>query len=80
VEAEIDRIGLQLEDPRFHPDRMEAAVGAMTQLQGAQMPMGPESAGGAFAPPQQPPGAALAAQGSMEAAGVPEQELLANAG
>jgi hypothetical protein len=76
VEAEIDRIGLQLEDPRFHPDRMEAAVGAMTQLQGQQMPGMPgQSAVGPFAPP---PGAGVAESDAYAAAGNPEQEALAN--
>jgi len=75
VEAEIDRIGLQLEDPRFHPDRMEAAVGAMTQLQGKQMPMSGMDAADAVAPP---PGEDLAMADSYAAAGSPDQEILAN--
>lgn len=37
VEAEIDRIQQQLEDPRLHPDRLTSAIGAATQLQGAQL-------------------------------------------
>lgn len=35
VEALIDRIARQLEDPRFHPDRLQALTGAMGQLQQA---------------------------------------------
>lgn len=38
VEAELDRIAQQLEDPRFHPDRLTAAVGAASQLGEAQIP------------------------------------------
>jgi len=76
VEAEIDRIALQLEDPRFHPDRMTSAVGAMTQLQGSMIPgdgsLGPD--GGAS------PGADMAANDSYAAAGNPDQTLLANQG
>ena len=71
VEAEIDRIGLQLEDPRFHPDRMESAVNAMTSLQGNSVPgvdMGDETA----------PGAQAAFTDSNEAAGVPAQAALAS--
>lgn len=75
VEAEIDRIGLQLEDPRFHPDRMEAAVGAMTQLQGAQIPGTGMPAAEAVVP-----GADAAAADSYAAAGTPDQEILANQG
>ena len=75
VEAEIDRIGQQLEDPRFHPDRMTAAVGAMTQLQGQSLPgtgmMDPNAAG--------PPGADAAYSGSLAASGTPGQaDLIAN--
>jgi hypothetical protein len=77
VEAEIDRIGIQLEDPRFHPDRMEAAVGAMTQLQGATMPGSGDPAVGGFAPP---PGEDAAMADSLAAAGNPDQTMLANQG
>jgi hypothetical protein len=75
VEAEIDRIGTQLEDPRFHPDRMNAAVDAMTQLQGAQVPGSGDPAAAGFAP-----GADEAAADSYAAAGSPDQALLANQG
>jgi hypothetical protein len=34
VEAEIDRIKEQLEDPRLHPEVMEAGINAVTQLAG----------------------------------------------
>lgn len=76
VEAEIDRIGLQLEDPRFHPDRMTAAAEAITKLQGNTIPGSGEGAGGAFAPP---PGDAEAYADSMAASGVPDQNALINA-
>ena len=38
VEAEIDRIKEQLADPRFHPDRMQAAVDASLAMQQGAMP------------------------------------------
>jgi hypothetical protein len=76
VEAEIDRIGIQLEDPRFHPDRMTAAVGAMEKL-GGQGLSGVDSSGlnGGVAPA--PPGGDGAYLDSMAAAGVPGQAALA---
>jgi hypothetical protein len=46
VEAEIDRIQQQLEDPRLHPERLQAAVGAASQIQQAGLPPGMEG----FAP------------------------------
>jgi hypothetical protein len=42
VEAEIDRIQQQLEDPRLHPDRLQSAVDAATSIQGAGLPPGME--------------------------------------
>jgi hypothetical protein len=75
VEAEIDRIGLQLEDPRFHPDRMTASVDAMTQLQGQMVPGTDMAAGDAYG--AAPPGADVAAMDSYEAAGTPDQSALA---
>ena len=79
VEAEIDRIGLQLEDPRFHPDRMTASVDAMAQMQGQVLPGG---TGDAFAPGSMglPPGSEEATSDSYAAAGNPDQTLLANQG
>ena len=71
VEAEIDRIGQQLEDPRFHPDRMTAAVGAMAQLQDQSVPMG-----SAPVDPNAPPGADAAYSDSVAASGVPNQSDL----
>lgn len=67
VEAEIDRIGQQLEDPRFHPDRMTASVNAITALQGQTLPgqdvtNGPGVGSG-------PPGADAAYADSLQAAG-----------
>jgi hypothetical protein len=38
VEAEIDRIKEQLEDPRIHPERLAAAVDAAAQVQDAGLP------------------------------------------
>ena len=73
VEAEVDRIGLQLEDPRFHPDRMDSAVKAMTSLQGQTIP-GADAGGGAMM--DQAPGAQGAFTDSMAASGVPAQNAL----
>jgi hypothetical protein len=73
VEAEMDRIALQLEDPRFHPDRMTAAAGAMGALQSAQV-----DTGGMMSPPI-PPGQDEAMSDSMAAGAVPDQAALANA-
>lgn len=73
VEAEMDRIGLQLEDPRFHPDRMTAAADAMSTLQG-QGTGGGGFAGDAFAPT-----GGSAYGDSLEAAGNPDQNALINA-
>lgn len=73
VEAEIDRISLQLEDPRFHPDRMTAATNAMSALSGQAIP----GATGAPPPPASPPGATAAATSSYQSAGVPAQDALA---
>lgn len=72
VEAEIDRIGLQLEDARFHPDRLTAAANATQALQG-------QSFGGdipAEDPSTLPPGQAASEFDSLEAAGNPEQNNL----
>ena len=46
VEAEIDRIQQQLEDPRIHPDRLTSAVGAAQNIGAAGLPPGM----GGFAP------------------------------
>jgi hypothetical protein len=69
VEAEIDRIGLQLEDARFHPDRMTAAVDAMSTLNGAAVGGGGQTTVDG-APDQ-------AFTDSMEAGAVPNQPALA---
>lgn len=73
VEAEIDRIGQQLEDPRFHPDRMTAAAGAIGALQQNSVP-------GTSGMPSQAvvPGQDEAFSDSMAAAGSPDQQALAN--
>lgn len=38
VEGRIDRVARQLEDPRFHPDRMKQAIDAAMALGGAEIP------------------------------------------
>jgi len=38
VEAEMDRIARQLEDPRLHPERLQAAIQAATAMQGSMLP------------------------------------------
>lgn len=70
VEAEIDRIGLQLEDPRFHPDRMESAANVMDKFGGQGL--GETGLGGTMAPP----GADEAEYDAMASAGVPAQDAL----
>lgn len=55
VEAEIDRISEQLMDPRFHPDRMTAAMGALTTLQGSDVPPSDPAAVGMGMPGSGPP-------------------------
>lgn len=72
VEAEIDRIKQQLEDPRLHPDRLQAAVSAAQAFQESQLPAGmegldPVQAGGAPVDPMAA-GAALEASGSPHGA------------
>lgn len=69
VEAEIDRIKQQLEDPRLHPDRLQAAVKAAQAFQESQLPAGvegldPVQAGGAAPVDPMAAGAALEASGS----------------
>lgn len=72
VEAEIDRIGLQLEDARFHPDRMTSAVDAMTQLGGQGL--GDTGLGGPMM--GGPPGQQQSEYDSLAAAGAPAQDVL----
>jgi hypothetical protein len=38
VEAHLDRIAMQLEDPRFHPDRLDSAVSAAGALGEMELP------------------------------------------
>jgi hypothetical protein len=78
VEAEIDRIGLQLEDPRFHPDRMTSAIDAVTQLQGAAMPGG--EGGGMPAMPMAPGADAAYADSAATGGVVNQADLLAAKG
>lgn len=66
VEAEIDRIKTQLEDPRLHPGRLEAAIQAATAFQGSQV--APGVSGLDPAAPAMTDGAALEASGSPHGA------------
>lgn len=70
VEAEIDRIKTQLEDPRLHPGRLSAAISAAQAFQESQLPAGVEGLD-----PVQGAGAAavdpLAAGAALEASGSP---------
>lgn len=70
VEAEIDRIEQQLEDPRWHPDRLAGAVNVATTIGGSQLPPGMEG----FAPDGGVPEQDLA--GPLEAAGNPNRDAL----
>lgn len=75
VEAELDRIAMQLEDPRFHPDRLQAAVGAAAQLGDAQIP----NELGALMPGGLTPDAGLDGEDvndAAEAAGSPDRDTL----
>jgi hypothetical protein len=76
VEAEIERISKQLEDPRMHPDRMEAGVNAASQAGNGAL------AGGLLGAP--PPGGDPevdegnpALTDSLEASGNPNRNALA---
>ena len=76
VEAEIDRIEQQLEDPRIHPDRLTSAVDAATAISGAGLPPGMEG----FAPdggvmPDTDVGKAGFAD-SLEAGALPDSDQL----
>lgn len=74
VEAEIDRIQQQLEDPRMHPDRLEAGLNA------ANMAGNPALAGqllGGGPPGLGPSGQSAAMTDSLEASGNPNRNTLA---
>lgn len=76
VEAEIDRIKEQLEDPRLHPDRLNAAVDAAAAVEGAQLPgtdFGGFAPDGGLAPDGGAPGAFA---DSMEAGANPNSDAL----
>jgi hypothetical protein len=76
VEAEIDRIQQQLEDPRLHPDRLQAGIDAAASMQEAQLP-GTEYGG--FAPDAglTPDGGAPGAfADSLEAGALPDSDAL----
>jgi hypothetical protein len=60
VEAEIDRIKKQLEDPRLHPDRLQAAIAAAQAFDGAMVPGGVDG----LDPASADAGAAMEASGS----------------
>lgn len=65
VEAEIDRIKTQLEDPRMHPDRLQAAIAAAQAFEGSMVPGGVDGLDPAQA---MSGGAALEASGSPHGA------------
>ena len=65
VEAEIDRILEQLEDPRLHPDRLQAGLDAAGGLADPSLASG--LAGGGGGPDPQ----------ALEAAGSPDRDILA---
>jgi len=69
VEAEIDRIQQQLEDPRMHPDRLNSAIDAATAIQGAQLP-GLDAFGGGGLPGSE------GLSDSLEAGGSPHRDSL----
>jgi hypothetical protein len=70
AEALVDRIQAQLEDPRFHPDRLKSAIDAASALQGAELPTDMEGFD-----PSQPlePGVM---NGAAEYAGSPDRSAL----
>lgn len=81
VEAEIDRIQQQLEDPRLHPDRLQAAVGAAQTIEQAGLPMSGEFGGfspdgGLGGPPSLAPGGAEPFADSLEAGANPNKDSL----
>lgn len=69
VEAEIDRIQQQLEDPRLHPDVMKAAIDGATAISGAGLPPGMEGLA--------PDGGVDGLAESLESAGNPNRDALA---
>ncbi len=76
VEAEIDRIQQQLEDPRLHPDRLTSAIGAASTINQAGLPPGMQG----FAPdagvlPQTGMGGGSFAD-SLQSAGTPQSNAL----
>lgn len=75
VEAEIDRIQQQLEDPRLHPDRLQTAVDVASTMQGdmAGGPFGGFGPDAGLAPDTGVPGAF---GDSMEAGATPYSDAL----
>ena len=78
VEMEIERIGVQLEDARLHPDRMTAAVDAATRMGEQIMPsdmagLDPASAQGPALDPSQ-------VNTNAVAAGSPNRDALVEGG
>lgn len=65
VEAEIDRISRQLEDPRLHPERLQAAIQAAQSMQESQIPAPMAGLDPAMAD------ANLGVEGALEASGSP---------
>lgn len=73
VEAEIDRIQQQLEDPRLHPDRMESMANVASTMESGMIP---EDMGG-FAPDGGLGGPPMS--GALSAAGNPNEDVMAKA-
>lgn len=75
VEAEIDRISEQLEDPRFHPDRLAAGLDAAKAAGNGALP-GALMGAGPAGPKAQPGGGDPELATSLEAAGNPNRDAL----
>lgn len=74
VEAEIDRIKEQLEDPRIHPDRLSAAVDAASAMGAGALPPGMEGlAPDAGLGPMDDP---AVMNDALEGAGNPNKDML----
>ena len=71
VEAALDRIAAQLEDPRFHPDRLKHAVDAAAALGGAQLPTDLEGLAGGGVDP-------TLMNDAAESVGSPDRDALAS--
>lgn len=76
VEAEIDRIAAQLEDPRFHPDRLQAGMDAAMQAQQMGDPAAAAMAGTVPPDDSMPPAGGGGLTGAMAATGNPNMQAL----